>query len=54
MTIKLDRGYQNIFKSVNYPSEIKHKVWPESIIWFKSLGCRQAVFGQKLTFKLLM
>ena len=32
---KLGQGHQNLINSFNYPSETIHKVWPESIIWFK-------------------
>ena len=33
VTLKI--GHQNLIKSFNYPNDTIHKVWPESIIWFK-------------------
>ena len=32
---KLGQGHQNLINSFNYPNDTIHKVWPESIIWFK-------------------
>ena len=32
---KLGQGHQNLIKSFNYSNDTIHKVWPESIIWFK-------------------
>ena len=32
---KLGHGHQNLINSFNYPNYTIHKVWPESIIWFK-------------------
>ena len=35
---KLGQGHQNLFKSFDYPNDTVHKVWSESIIWFKRQG----------------
>ena len=35
---KLCQSQQNLINSFNYPSDTKHKVWPEIIIWFKRQG----------------
>ena len=41
---KLGQGHQNVIKSFNYPSDTIHKVWPESIIWFKIQGANKLFF----------
>ena len=38
----------------NYPNDTIHKVWPESVIWFKRLGADKLFLGQNLTFKVLV
>ena len=32
---KLGHSHQNLINSFTYPNDTIHKVWPESIIWFK-------------------
>ena len=49
---KLGQVHQNLIKSFNYPNDTIYKVWPESMI--QEIACRQAVFGQNLTFKVLV
>ena len=50
---KLGQGHGNLINSFNYPNDTIHKVWPESIIWFKRLGADK-LFGQNLTFRMLV
>ena len=35
---KFGQGHQNLINSFNYPNDTIHKVWPESMIWFKRQG----------------
>ena len=52
---KWGQGHQNLINSLNCLNDTIHKVWPESIFWFKrSIWCRQAFFGQNFTFKELV
>ena len=52
--LNLDQCHQNLTIFFNYPNDTKHKVLPESIIWFKRKGAEKLFFGQKLTFKVLV
>ena len=48
---KLGQSHQNLIKSFNYPIDTIHKVWPESIIWFKRQAADKLFLGQNLKFK---
>ena len=47
---KLGQGYETLINSFNYPNDTVHKVWPQSIIWFKR-SSTDNLYCQKLTFK---
>ena len=51
---KWSEGHQHLIISCNYPNDTINKVWPEYIIWFTRYECRQAFWGQNLTFKVLI
>ena len=51
---KLGQGHQNLINSFNYPNDTIHKVWSESIIWFKRWCADKLFFGQNVTFKMLV
>ena len=51
---KLGQGHHNLISSFYYPNGTTHKVWPESINWFKSYSAEKLFSGQNLTFKMLV